>query len=231
MFRFKQFALSDSRCGMKIGTDGLLLGAWAGNGKDFKSICDIGAGCGIVGLMLAQRFAHARVTFVENNPSAALDLADNIAASPWSDRCATVIDDFATVSLPAVDMIVSNPPFFLTGELSPVAERAAARHGESLSPLTLINYSRDALDPSGVLAMIVPAEQYDSIVEHAAFAGLNISRLCYVVTAPGKEPKRMLIELTPAQVVCRREQLTIRDTSGRFTEQYCALTRDFHLNM
>ncbi|MGM9859906.1 MAG: tRNA1(Val) (adenine(37)-N6)-methyltransferase [Muribaculaceae bacterium] len=231
MFRFKQFALSDTRCGMKIGTDGLLLGAWAGNGRDFKSIYDIGAGCGIVGLMLAQRFTHAQVTFVENDPSAAMDLADNIAASPWCDRCSTAISDFATISLPAVEMIVSNPPFFLTGELSPVAERAAARHGESLSPLTLINYSRQALDPAGVLAMIVPAEQYDSIVEHAAFAGLNISRVCYVVTAPAKEPKRLLIELTPAPAVCHREQLTIRDAAGRFTEQYCALTRDFHLNM
>lgn len=231
MFRFKQFALTDHRCGMKIGTDGLLLGAWAGSGRELKSICDIGAGCGIVGLMLAQRFANARITLVENDHSAALDLAENISSSPWSERCSFLIDDFSTASVPPVDMIVSNPPFFVTGELSPVAERAAARHCESLSPLTLIDYSRARLGASGVLAMIVPAEQYDTIIEHATFAGLNVSRLCYVVTAPGKEPKRLMIELTPTSSVCTREQLTIRDNAGRFTEQYCALTRDFHLNM
>ena len=96
-FRFKQFALTHQRCAMKIGTDGVLLGAWAELPEATGTVADVGAGCGLIALMLAQRYAQASITAVELDPDAAQDMRANVAASPWSERVAAIESDFTAL--------------------------------------------------------------------------------------------------------------------------------------
>lgn len=215
---------------MKIGTDGVLLGAWAGEGTSPQTIYDIGAGCGVIGLMACQRFAQASVCFVENDSGAVDDLRLNISESPWASRCRVVASDFASVAPPAVDLIVCNPPFFMTGERAPRAARAAARHAASLSPLSLIEFAAAHLAPGGRVALIFPAEMLDAVEECATFARLSPVRICSVSSVEGKAPVRVLAEFAFESMPCMRSELAIRTADGRYTDRYAALTRDFYLH-
>lgn len=230
-FSFRQFALTDRRCGMKIGTDGVLLGAWAGDGMRPRTVFDIGAGCGLIGLMACQRFAEAEVYFVENDSNAVKDLEYNINASSWASRCRVVAADFASAPLGRADLIVCNPPFFLTGEKAPDQSRAAARHAAALSPLSAVEFASAHLTPEGRVALIFPAEMLPAVEECAAFARLSPVSICSVATAEGKRPARVMAEFTFASAPCRRSELTVRDRSGRPTAAYAALTRDFYLHI
>lgn len=216
---------------MKIGTDGVLLGAWAGEGMCPQTIFDIGAGCGVIGLMACQRFADASVHFVENDGGAVDDLNHNISESPWAARCRVVASDFASASLDKADLIVCNPPFFMTGERAPSVARAAARHAASLSPLSLIEFAASHLSPAGRVALIFPAEMLDAVEECATFARLSPVRICSVSSVEGKAPVRVLAEFACESKPCLRSELAIRAVGGRYTEQYAALTRDFYLHI
>lgn len=230
-FRFKQFALTDRHCGMKIGTDGVLIGAWALPAGDPRIIVDAGAGCGLIGLMLAQRFPDAEVHFSENEPGALLDLQYNIDLSPFVQRCHVDAGDFAECRPGKVDLLVSNPPFFLTGEKAPQGARAAARHAGNFSPVNLIDYAADVLSPSGVVALIIPVELLDAVEERAAFRRLNPGRMCRVSTVGNHPASRVLVEFTPSRAVTRSSQIIIRHADGGFTDDFRRLTRDFYLKM
>ncbi len=230
-FRFKQFALTDKHCGMKIGTDGVLAGAWAMPSEGPRVIVDAGAGCGLIGLMLAQRFPGAEVHFSENEPGALRDLEYNIGCSPFADRCMIDAGDFTSCRPGNVDLIVSNPPFFTTGEKAPAGARAAARHVGDLSPTSLIDYAADVLSPTGVVALIVPVELLDAVEERAAFRRLNPGRVCSVSTVENYPASRVLVEFTPARSRMRSSRLVIRQAGGAFTEDFISLTRDFYLKL
>lgn len=229
-FRFRQFGLNDRRCGMKIGTDAVLLGAWASLPHPAGRIHDAGAGCGIIGLMLAQRFPEAEVCFSEMDEGAFSDLNENVASSPWASRCETFRGDFTKLRGP-FSLIVSNPPFFTEGERAPESARAAARHAGALSALTLPDYAAANLLPDGVLSMIFPATLLDAVEEKCAYARLNPLRICTVSPRPGAESVRVMAEFSPAPGVRRVTSLTIRDAEGHYTSEYVALTRDFYLHL
>lgn len=228
-FQFKQFFLDDSHCAMKIGTDGTLIGAWAGAQLTAPhTISDIGAGCGIVGLMLAQRFPASGVYFIENNKDAVIDLEQNIKSSPWPDRCHIEDCDFRQCACSSIDLIVSNPPFFSNGELAPDPDRAAARHADALSPVALISFAAKRLSKQGLLAMIFPAECLDALRFEASLQGLHPLRICTVTTVPGKPPRRVMAEFGRTAGQCLEETLALRDSQGKYTAQYCNLTSTFH---
>ena len=177
-FQFKQFTVRHERCAMKVGTDGVLLGAWApveGVGR----ILDVGTGTGLVALQLAQRTASARITAIEIDPDAAAQAGENVAASPWSDRIEVVCGDFATfrqiatfdtfatpslVAKPTVaeeegyDLIVSNPPYFTEALQCPDPRRCTARHTATLDYALLFRRGAALLAPGGELALIFPAD-------------------------------------------------------------------------
>ncbi len=230
-FRFKQFAVSDRRCGMKIGTDGVLLGAWARMYRIDGDVVDVGAGCGLISLMLAQRYAYAqRICALEIDAGAYADLWANVAASPWSDRIECVEGDFRKFTGMA-DLIVSNPPFFATGHHSPDFSRALARHGGlGLSPITLIGFAKEHLAPEGRLAMIFPSEMLSDVEMEAALQRMELSRVCRVTTCHGKAPSRILAELSSTATTIEYSELAIYDVDRRFTAEYVALTNEFYLN-
>lgn len=233
IFKFKQFAMTDEHCGMRIGTDGVLLGAWAGVSAATRRVADIGAGCGVVALMLAQRAAQAVVDAVECDAGAADDARANFAASPWPHRLrlhACAFDDFR----PGVpfDLVASNPPFFTETLRSPDGARAAARHAGALCFDSLAaRCAAGLLAPGGRLAVVLPCASDDATLLSAAMHRLHPRRHCLVRNSPAAAPKRSLWEFGFEPVPCDTAILTIRDADGAFADGYRAITRDFHIHM
>lgn len=227
-FTFKRFALCDGRCGMKIGTDGVVLGAWT-SVDDAADAIDVGAGSGLISLMLAQRGVK-HVTAIEIDSGAAQDCRLNIAASPWADRVSLYEGDFTSYNPPKpIDLIVSNPPFFDTGETAPDAARAGARHEGSLNFSTLIDFASARLKPSGRLALIAPSERADDIIWIGEMRHLKLRRLCSLSTVAGRDPSRVMLELSPTDGPICYERLDIRNNDGLPSDEFRHLTQDFYL--
>lgn len=232
-FDFKQFHVDDNRCAMKVGTDGVLLGAWAEAEVGPARVIDLGAGSGLVSLMLAQRFPQARIRAVECEAPAAADCRDNFARSPFADRLETVCGD-ALDQQPChggYDLVVSNPPFFAETLHSPDQARALARHAAGLSPFAVIDIAARLLGPDGSVALIVPAQYAAEVIYHAAVARLNERRRLDVSPREGAPAVRILLQFARRDGDVSRDILAIRDAGGRYSEAYRRLTGSFYLNM
>lgn len=230
-FRFKQFAVTDCRCGMKVSTDSVLAGALAGGADAVPArVADIGAGCGVIALMLAQRFADARIDAVEIEPGAAADLRQNIGSSPWASRISPIEGDFSELSGP-YDLIVSNPPYFTNGDVAPDSARALARHAGKLSPFSLLAFASRNLAPDGILSMIVPSELAEDIIAEAPFEKIDLVRRIDIATSPRRGVTRAFLEFARAEVIdSGRKKISPParlDTNG---DDYRRITRDFYLN-
>jgi len=228
VFQFIDFAVDDSRCGQKICSDAVVLGAWTFNGVDtsaVRSVIDVGCGSGILSLLAARACPYANVTGLEIDADAAADARANFAASPWTGRLALAEGHFADFH-PATppDIIISNPPFFNSGEISPDACRASARHEISLTYPALFNYARTSLTTDGRLCFISPAEREDELLFACELAGLKLRRICRMYTSAKRPtPSRLLWTLSPSDGPITRERLDIRDYIGNYTEAYLAL--------
>lgn len=177
-FQFKEFGIRQEQCGMKVGTDGVLLGAWAWGGR---RILDIGTGTGLIALMMAQRFGTAQVDAIDVDEDACRQASENIAASPFADRvsvaCARLQD--YNVGDALYDAIVSNPPFFLETLKSPDPQRAMARHADSLPFADLFAGVARLLSETGVFSVVVPVEAAESLMFEAVlkrFPGTPVFR-------------------------------------------------------
>lgn len=232
VFRFKQFSVRNELSAMKVGTDGVLLGAWA-DVTEASDVLDVGAGSGVISLMVAQR-SKAMVTAIEIDSEAASEAEANVMASPWRERIMVVNDDFVkwtTVTDRRYDHIVSNPPFFANGIVAPDSSRALARHGNGLDYDSLISSASRLLTATGILSMISPADRKDDILFSVEMARMKVSRITEVSSVEGQEPVRLLWELRPMPVATVVDRMSIRDNAGNYSSQYVELTRDFYLNM
>jgi tRNA1Val (adenine37-N6)-methyltransferase len=228
-FDFKQFSATDTNCAMKIGTDGVLLGAWT-DVSQARTVLDVGAGCGLVSLMLAQRNPDARIVAIELDSGAFADCQTNIDRSPWSERISAVCGNFASYQpTQPVDLIVSNPPFFTEALRSPSALRAQARHEASLSPKTLIDYASEHLAATGMLAMITPCTDADNILYRAEMKHLKLRRLTAVAMRSGDAPTRLLWQFCRVDGHLAKSTLTVRESAGTWSPQYLQLTADYYL--
>ncbi len=230
-FRFKQFTVWHDKCAMKVGTDGVLLGAWS-DVRQATRILDVGAGTGLVSLQLAQRNPYAHVTAIEIDADAAAQAAGNVRRSPWPDRIEVVHGDFATFQADAAyDLIVSNPPYFMDALKCPDGQRNLARHTDTLDYGLLLRRASSLLSPSGHLDIIIPADAGSTVLRLADSYRFHLMRLSRVYTKPDKPCRRLLCSFSLAQLPCVEETLCIENASGGFTEDYIALTRDFYLKM
>ena len=231
MFRFKQFEIEDSLSAMKIGTDGVLLGAWA-DVAEARSILDVGTGTGLVAIMCAQRNAMAQVHGIDIVEDAVVEARDNMARTAWSERLSAEHADLRTYYLDVrYDHIVSNPPFFLTTLHSPDAVRAMARHADTLTYDDLVGAAERLLNPGGRLSVVLPtdcAQQFRRV----AFERVWLTRVTDVVTREGEAPKRTMMEfrLSDTPLMPRAASLTIQAKDGSYTEDYRRLTEQFYLN-
>lgn len=236
IFRFKQFAVHQDRCAMKIGTDGILLGAWA-QAEPPHRILDIGTGTGLIALMMAQRFPNAVIDAVEIEPNAAEQAARNFSVSPWPERLNLhhqSIQSFAASCLhdKTYSLIVSNPPWFVDSLKSNESSRNLARHTDSLSHDDLLNSVRLLLHSSGGFAVVLPSGDSTSFIRSAHERNLFCCRQCYVRSKPGLSPHRVLMEFDtePAKCPVHVQELTIENEQHHdYTESFRELTRDFYL--
>ena len=221
---------------MKIGTDGILLGAWA-QAEQPQRILDIGTGAGLIALMMAQRFPNAVIDAVEIEPNAAEQAARNFAASPWPERLNLhhqSIQSFAASNEPdnAYSLIVSNPPWFFDSLKSNESSRNLARHTDSLSHDELLNSVRLLLHSSGRFAVVLPFGESTSFVHSAQERNLFCRRQCHVRSKPGLSPHRILLEFEtePSESPVILQELTIENEQHHdYTDSFRTLTRDFYL--
>lgn len=224
VFRFKQFEVRNTLAAMKVGTDGVTLGAWC-TILPGDSVLDVGTGCGLIALMARQRGA-ASVTAVEIDAAAASEAAYNVSSSPWPTDITVINADFLATDFSCrFNRIVSNPPFFEHGIKAPDAARATARHTAALSYPALISRAASLLMPSGSLALIAPSPALPLITESAAMSRLHFTRITHLFTKPGKEPIRVLCELSPCAAGCSHSDLILN------SPDYNSIVAPFYLKL
>lgn len=233
-FQFKQFTIRHDKCAMKVGTDGVLLGAWAGI-ESCNRILDIGTGTGLIALMLAQR-SKAVIDAIDIDADACLQAQENTESSPFAGRINvrhSALADFAQAGTNLYDLIVSNPPYFVDSLKCPDRKRNTARHTDTLTLEDLLQDSCKLLAPQGRIALILPYDQKERLADCIRTYHLFLSKETSVIPVPGAEPKRLLVELTAestAPSVCS-DQLTIEIARHQYTDEYISLTKDFYLKM
>ena len=227
-FRFKQFAVEQDDVAMKVGTDGVLLGAWA-DCEGARRILDIGTGTGVIALQMAQRNATAQISAVEIDETASRRARANFDMSPWADRlsveCVSVQQFEPTEQF---DLVISNPPYFVDSLLPPDERRSTARHTHDLTFEELDAAVCRLLNNNGKFAIILPETEFE---RYAELSRLNIVRRCNVHSVEGGVIKRVMGEFAKRKVEePDMEAIAIEvEKRGEFSEAYRTLTKDFYL--
>ena len=227
-FRFKQFAVEQDDVAMKVGTDGVLLGAWA-DCEGAKRILDIGTGTGLIALMLAQRNTEAKIHAVEIDSTATQRARSNFDMSPWAERL-----DVECCAVQAFepgekfDLIISNPPYFVDSLLPPDAKRSTARHTHDLTFEELDKAVCRLLADDGRFALILPTAEFE---KYLATTHLHLVRRCDMHPTTGAAVKRVMAEFAKSEIATPvHENITIeQQRRGDYTEEYRTLTKDFYL--
>lgn len=232
-FEFKQFTVYHDRCAMKVGTDGVLLGAWTN--IDFtETILDIGTGTGLISLMLAQRCSSAKIDAIDIDKDAIEQAKDNVKNSPFRNRINcfnSSLQEFYKTESKRYDLIVSNPPFFTQSLKSPKLNRTLARHTDSLLIDELIQISSFLLTENGKLAFVYPFENKDAIFSLAEMNNLFLSRITEVYPTPASKPKRILIELSKKYSSIEVNHLVIEKERHVYSPVFTELVKDFYLKL
>lgn len=228
-FQFKQFAVEQAHCAMKVNTDGVLLGAWA-NASEAARILDIGTGTGVIALMMAQQYSAALIDAIDIDAGAAEQAKTNVEGSAWNDRLCvyhSALQDFKLGY--NYDFIISNPPYFVN-DLKPAdARKTVAKHSIDLSYDELLTHVNRLLSDNGTFALVIPYFNKDLFLEKAAGFGLFVSSVLRVQAREDKVPYLALLQLERRKGEEHEEGLAIQTLSGEYTAEYKALTQAFYL--
>ena len=242
MFQFKQFSIEHDRCAMKIGTDGVLLGAWTPLENNPFSILDIGTGTGIIALMLAQRSAAKQIDALEIDENAYEQATDNFENSPWNDRLFcfhAALDEFVEEPEDEYDLIVSNPPFYSEDYKSSNEQRDLARFQNAMPFKDLIEAAALLLSKNGILSVIIPYKEESTFLALAAAYKLFPLKITRVKGTPTSEIKRSLLAFSQNALPVGRQEITnfpideliIETARHIYTSEYISLTKEFYLKM
>jgi tRNA1Val (adenine37-N6)-methyltransferase len=233
-FQFKQFTIEQDKCLMKVGTDGVLLGAWA-DVSMATSILDIGTGTGLIAIMLAQRNATAQIHGVEIDEATCEQAKQNMKNAIWSTRLAAfpiAIQAFATTTSYTYDHIVSNPPFFTGGTFSDNQDRNSVRHTVKLPHGDLLGTVRKLLQTNGKFSIILPYLEGLRFEELATTYNLHCTRKLEVHPKADKPIERLLLQFERTAKTQIVEKLVIqKEGRNDWTDEYINLTKDFYLNL
>ena len=239
-FQFKKFKVHQDRCAMKIGTDGVLLGAWSSIEHEPKSILDIGAGTGVIALQLAQRSSANTIDAIEIDDHAHQQCTHNFEYSDWADRLFCYhgsVQEFASEMEHKYDLIVSNPPFFKAPKSidaqtqNTSQERAVARFTDTLPFTHLVVCAAHLLSQNGVFCTILPQTEVASFIEIAAQNKLFISKICTIRGTKKSKIKRCMLAFSTRQSKPKTQELTIEISRHNYTQEYKNLVRDFYVKM
>lgn len=233
-FKFKQFTVKQDRCAMKIGTDGVLLGAWTSVKRNPFSVLDIGSGTGILSLMIAQRSFAEQIEAIEIDDNAYEQCSENFENSPWNDRLfcyhASLLEFVEEVE-DAFDLIICNPPFYSEDYKTENKSRDLARFNDAMPFKHIIYAVANLLAEDGLFSIVIPKKEEDDFVALANTIGLFPQRILHVRGNPDAEVKRSLIEFSYTEKEVEISELIIETDRHNYTEDYINLTKDFYLKM
>lgn len=232
-FPFLRFTLQQDKCGQRLGTDSMLLGAWTAC-EQSQAILDIGTGSGVLALMLAQRAPQARIDAIEPDPLAAEQAGENVANSPWSARI-RVHQARLQAWQPSglYDLLICNPPYFDQATRAGSQARHQARHTDGLGRQELLEHAQRLLIPGGRLALVLPLDQGQAFIQLAAAAGWQLRRQCQIRHSSAHAPSRLLLDLSRPPALAELppascQELVIRSPDGKYSPAYLELTQSYH---
>jgi tRNA1Val (adenine37-N6)-methyltransferase len=227
LFQFKYFAIDQTDCAMKIGTDSLILGAWTQVKIAPKRILDIGTGTGVLSLMMAQKYPSAEIVAVDIDPLAANRANENFRANSIGVNCYAERHDIRDyVSNEQFDLIISNPPYFENALKSSSEQKAIARHTDTLPLNLLFERVSELLSEDGAFSIILPAETMKRFIE-SPIAGLFPYRI-FLIYGKADHLNRMAVLFTKKSCTPITSSIVVRDSSGNYSPAYKQLTIDFH---
>lgn len=233
-FQFKQFTVNQDRCAMKIGTDSVLLGAWASLDHNPFSVLDIGAGTGVLSLMIAQRSNAELIDALEIDSDAYEQCVENFEQSPWGDRLFCYhasLDEFTNEIDDQYDLIISNPPFYSEDSKTNIPERDLARFQDAMPFQHLLQCASKLLSENGLFSVIIPYKEELNFIQLASDFSLFPNRILHVKGAENTPIKRSLIEFSFLEKTVISSNLIIETERHNYTKEYIDLTKDFYLKM
>lgn len=235
MFTFKQFTINQDKTAMKVGTDGVLLGSWAPVDHKLFSILDIGAGTGIIALMLAQRTSAEQIDALEIDEEAYEQAVENFENSPWGDRLFCFhagLDEFIEEPEDEYDLIVSNPPFYAEDYKTENEQRDLARFQDAMPFEELVEAADLLLSENGIFALILPHKEEEKFIALAKEYELYPVKITRVKGTPNSEIKRSLLAFSRNKIAeIDVDELIIEIDRHVYTPEYIELTKDFYLKM
>lgn len=233
-FKFKQFSVNQDRCAMKIGTDGVLLGAWTPLINNPYNVLDIGAGTGILSLMLAQRSNAEQIDAIEIDEDAYEQCVENFETSPWDDKLFCFhagLDEFVDEPEDEYDLIISNPPFYTDDYKSDNSSRDLARFEDALPFEELIEAAALLLSDNGIFSVIIPYKEEERFVDMCKELDLFPLKITRVKGTPTSEIKRSLLAFCRMEQTALIDELVIEISRHNYTPEYIELTKEFYLKM
>lgn len=233
-FRFKEFTIAQDKTAMKVGTDGVLLGAWASIENNPFSVLDIGAGTGLIALQLAQRCHAEVIDAIEIDDDAYEQAVDNFENSPWSDRLFCYhagLDEFVDEIEDTYDLIISNPPFYTENYKTESTQRDTARFTDALPFEELLSGVAKLLAPTGIFHTIIPYKEHEHFINLAKANQLFPKKTCHVKGNPKANFKRSLLSFSFENTENIVEELIIETARHQYTAAYISLTKDFYLKI
>jgi len=232
VFYFKQFRVKDDRSTMRVGTDAVLLGA-AVDIMGAQDILEIGTGCGIIALMMAQR-SDAMIDAIEIDADSVQQARENVMNSPWPDRIHifhSSFQEFTRACSKKYELIISNPPYYSKSSKSGDTKRDIGRHTDWLNFNSLINHSKEIMKETGSLWVVLPVRESDDFIDKAMKNGLYLNDQLKFIPRKGKEPNRVVLKLMKEKKNEVTEHfLTHRNADGTFSEEYIHFMKAFFID-
>ncbi len=233
VFQFKQFQVEHRQSAMKIGTDAVLLGAWA-DASGAKTGLDIGTGTGVLALMLAQRYPELRIHALEIEEKACAEAKVNFRHSPWKDRLLCMegsLYHFTKEHRGQYDFIISNPPYFEPSKITAATVRSMARTTSHLSHVSLLRNTRQLLRDEGTANYIIPYSTMPFFLDLARTFGLHPERITLVHNRKETPPVRSLLRFRTRSVNCREDDIYLHTNDGKHSTEYIGLLKDYLLGL
>lgn len=230
-FKFKQFEVAQDKSAMKIGTDGVLIGAWS-DLENSRNILDIGCGTGLICLMAAQRNPSSLITGIELELNAFKQASENCNKSKWSNRISIIHSSLQSFNLDSkFDLIISNPPFFSSSTKSEDSNRNLARNTHSLPFKCLVEKSKALLNKNGKFVVIIPFDCKTKFCDLANNNNLFLNKICFIKGNISSPIKRIMMEFSFTKSYLTKQELTIEVDRHQYTKEYISVCKDFYLNM